>query len=103
MLRIQNRMLAKPDGAFTIGGGAVVSKSKQAFHGYGAWWVDANTIHFYCNDQHVGTVHPVTTHSKTPFDQPMHINMVRAAAPPARPRDAPRAVSSSRHDLASRR
>lgn len=160
-MQIRNRMLDKPDGRFTIGGGAVVSKSQdalygyyecrmkassismsstfwmsnrgkktkngrlaleldiqetvggpkrarkkdrtmsfnthvwldgkshakgghadvspptnEAFHTYGAWWVDAMTIHFYCDDKHVGTIRPDTRFSSTPFDQPMHLNMV---------------------------
>ncbi len=161
MMQIRNRMLDQPDGPFTIAGGAVVSKSEEAFfgyyecrmkasaismsstfwmsnrgrqtehgrvsleldiqetvggptrlprfaltmnsnthvwlggdstakgnhvevspstseafHTYGAWWVDATTVHFYHNDKLVGTVHPDTRLSETPFDQPMHVNMV---------------------------
>ncbi|RME92343.1 MAG: glycosyl hydrolase family protein [Verrucomicrobia bacterium] len=48
----------------------------EAFHTYGAWWVDANTIHFYLDGKYVFTVHPSTKFSPTPFDQPMHVNMV---------------------------
>lgn len=48
----------------------------EAFHTYACWWENATTVHFYLNDEHVGTVNPSTRHSETPFDQPMHINMV---------------------------
>jgi beta-glucanase (GH16 family) len=48
----------------------------EAFHTYGAWWVDANTIRFYLDDQYQFTVHPKTNYSATPFDRPMHVNMV---------------------------
>ena len=43
---------------------------------YGVWWVDANTVKFYHNDQYRFTIHPDTTFDKTPFDRPMHLNMV---------------------------
>jgi beta-glucanase (GH16 family) len=48
----------------------------EAFHVYGCWWENATTVHFYLNNEHVGTVHPSTHLSETPFDQPMHLNMV---------------------------
>ncbi|MDF7807180.1 family 16 glycosylhydrolase [Pontiellaceae bacterium B12219] len=48
----------------------------EAFHVYGCWWENATTVHFYCNGKYVGTVHPSTRYSATPFDSPMHINMV---------------------------
>lgn len=48
----------------------------EVFHTYACWWENATTVHFYCNDEHVGTVHPSTHLSETPFDEPMHVNMV---------------------------
>lgn len=48
----------------------------EAFHTYGVWWVDANTIKFYHNDEHKFTIHPSTEFDDTPFDRPMHMNLV---------------------------
>lgn len=50
--------------------------SGDAFHTYGAWWVDANTIKFYLNDEYKFTIHPKTNYVAAPFDHPMHVNMV---------------------------
>lgn len=59
----------------------------EAFHTYGAWWVDANAIRFYLDDQYQFTLHPKTNYSAAPFDRPMHVNMVVETydwmAPPA--------------------
>lgn len=54
----------------------ITPASDEAFHVYGCWWENATTVHFYWNGKHVGTVHPSTRYSETPFDSPMHINMV---------------------------
>ncbi len=51
-------------------------RADEDFNVYGAWWVDANTVHFYLNNQHVGTVEFDTTLIPHPFEHPMHINMV---------------------------
>lgn len=48
----------------------------EAFHVYGAWWVDANTVRFYHNGDHKFTLRPSTEFSETPFDRAMHLNMV---------------------------
>jgi beta-glucanase (GH16 family) len=48
----------------------------EAFHVYGVWWVDANTIKFYHNDEHKFTIFPSTEYDDTPFDRPMHMNLV---------------------------
>jgi len=48
----------------------------EAFHTYGAWWVDANTVRFYLDDAYVFTLEPNTKHAPVPFDRPMHVNMV---------------------------
>lgn len=52
------------------------TRSNEDFHTYGAWWVDANTVHFYLNNTHVGTVEVDTSLIPRPFEHPMHINMV---------------------------
>jgi len=48
----------------------------EAFHTYGAWWVDANTIRFYHNGKLKFTINPSTHYDKTPFDRPMYMNLV---------------------------
>jgi hypothetical protein len=50
--------------------------SGEAFHIYAAWWVDATTVKIYLNNEYQFTLHPSTEHSETPFDQPMHLNLV---------------------------
>lgn len=55
---------------------AVVPSAGEAYHVYAAWWVDANTVHFYLDDKFAFTLHPKTDHSPTPFNRPMHVNMV---------------------------
>jgi len=52
------------------------TSSDEAFYTYGAWWVDANTVHFYLNDEPVGTVQFDTSLLDAPFQYPMHLNMV---------------------------
>ncbi|WP_168564903.1 family 16 glycosylhydrolase [Crateriforma spongiae] len=46
------------------------------FHIYGVWWVDANTAHFYHNDEFQFTLHPDTSIVSEPFTDPMQLNMV---------------------------
>lgn len=69
-----------PRATYSVGDHVVVSPPSpevgEAFHVYGAWWVDARTVHFYHNDQFVYTVHPSTHVVSHPFDRPMQINMV---------------------------
>ena len=60
----------------TPGDARITPASGEAFHVYGAWWVDANTIKFYHNDQYKFTIHPSTKFDDTPFDRPMQMNMV---------------------------
>lgn len=55
---------------------ALSPPTDETFHTYGCWWENASTVHFYCNDQHVGTVTPSTIYAETPFDHPMQLNMV---------------------------
>ena len=74
----------------------------EAFHTYGAWWVDANTVKFYLDDQYQFTVHPATNYSTTPFDRPMHVNMVCETydwmAPPALSDLTNRAINTAHYD-----
>jgi hypothetical protein len=46
------------------------------FHVYGAWWVDANTIHFYHDNQYAYTINPSTKFKDKPFSRPMFMNLV---------------------------
>lgn len=46
------------------------------FHTYGCWWVDANTLMFYADGEHVATVEPDTDFDPEPFDHPMRMNLV---------------------------
>ena len=73
--------LAKP------GRAPLSTPAGDAFHTYAAWWVDARTIKFYLDDQYQFTLHPSTKYSATPFNRPMHVNMVVETydwmAPPA--------------------
>lgn len=62
--------------AFISQNAPLPSPANETFHVYGAWWVDANTIHYYLNDVLVFTLHPSTEYSATPFDQPMYVNLV---------------------------
>lgn len=48
----------------------------EAFHVYGVWWVDANTMHFYHNNELKFTLHPNTDFHSTPFENPMQLNLV---------------------------
>lgn len=48
----------------------------EAFHTYGCWWVDANTMKFYLDGKYVYTITPPTDIDPTPFDHPMFVNMV---------------------------
>ncbi|MEM6316906.1 MAG: family 16 glycoside hydrolase [Bacteroidota bacterium] len=49
----------------------VVPPVHKAYHTYGCWWVDANTIHYYLDGEYKFTVHP-----KKPFDHPMYMHLV---------------------------
>ncbi len=74
----------------------------EAFHTYGAWWVDATTVRFYLDDQYQFTVHPSTKFSATPFDRPMHVNMVCETydwmAPPALSDLTNRAINTTHYE-----
>ena len=38
--------------------------------------MDANTVRIYLDDKYQFTMHPSTKYSDTPFNRPMHVNMV---------------------------
>ncbi len=48
----------------------------EDFHTYGCWWIDAKTMKFYLDGKYVYSIEPSTELDKTPFDQPMVLNMV---------------------------
>ncbi len=48
----------------------------EAFHEYGAWWVDANTVHYYCDGTYRFMLRPNATRSPTPLNRPMYLNLV---------------------------
>jgi beta-glucanase (GH16 family) len=64
-------------GAFSAPGQiAITPPSGDDFHVYGAWWVDANTVRFYHNNEYAFTINPSTACGANPLDRPMQINMV---------------------------
>ncbi len=64
-------------GSASEGGQCAISPAvNEAFHIYGCWWLDANTIKFYHNGEYKFTIHPSTKFSETPFDKPMYMHMV---------------------------
>ena len=62
---------AKKGASTDLGG-----KVDEAFHRYGCWWVDADTMHFYLDGELVQTIDFPTDLDDTPFDQPMFVNLV---------------------------
>ena len=55
---------------------AAIKLSSEAFHTYGLWWVDANTLHFYYDGEYRFTVHPSTKYNAQPFARPMYMHLV---------------------------
>ena len=61
----------------SAGGSCPISPAaNEAFHVYGCWWVDANTIKFYHNGEYKFTVHPDTSLNPEPFSRPMYMHLV---------------------------
>lgn len=61
----------------SVGGNCpIVPPANEAFHIYGCWWVDANTLKFYLDGKYQFTIHPSTYFSEHPFDRPMYMHMV---------------------------
>lgn len=48
----------------------------EAYHVYGCWWVDANTIKIYLDGEYRTTMHPSTFFRDTPFNRPMYMHLV---------------------------
>ena len=42
--------------------------ANEAYHVYGCWWIDANTIKIYLDGEYQFTMNPSTEYSETPFD-----------------------------------
>ncbi len=57
-------------------GSAAIERSAEAFHTYGLWWVDVNTMHFYYDGKFVFTIHPSTRYNPQPFARPMYMHLV---------------------------
>lgn len=55
---------------------ADIEPSAEAFHTYGLWWVDANTMHCYYDGKFLFTIHPDTQYNPQPFARPMYMHMV---------------------------
>lgn len=55
---------------------ALRSGIADEFHTYGCWWVDANTIRFYADGEHVYTIHPATDFDEAPFRHPLFVSFV---------------------------
>jgi len=50
--------------------------ANEAYHVYGCWWVDANTIKIYLDGKYQFTINPSTYYKEQPFDKPMYMHMV---------------------------
>ena len=50
--------------------------ANEAYHVYGCWWVDANTIKIYLDGEYRTTMHPSTFFRETPFNKPMYMHLV---------------------------
>lgn len=48
----------------------------EAFHTYGCWWVDENTLKFYLDGKYQYTINPSTHFRPKPFDRPMYMHLV---------------------------
>jgi len=74
----------------------------EAFHTYAAWWVDANTVKLYLDDQYQFTLHPSTNYSAAPFNRPMRVNLVVETydwqAPPSQAEVSNSAINSTYYD-----
>ncbi|BAM03922.1 family 16 glycosylhydrolase [Phycisphaera mikurensis] len=46
------------------------------FHTYGCWWVDATTMHFFLDGEHVHTIEVSTEVEPEPMNKPMFLNAV---------------------------
>ncbi len=50
--------------------------SADAFHRYGCWWVDANTVKLYYDGKYMYTIKASTEFTETPLEHPMFMHLV---------------------------
>ncbi|TGV00253.1 family 16 glycosylhydrolase [Flavivirga rizhaonensis] len=50
--------------------------ANEAYHVYGCWWVDANTIKIYLDGVYQFTMNPSTDYRSHPFNKPMYMHLV---------------------------
>ncbi|MDF9796466.1 hypothetical protein OKW21_001729 [Catalinimonas alkaloidigena] len=55
---------------------AISPAANEAYHVYGCWWIDENTLKFYLDGEHKFTVNPSTHFRDKPFNRPMYMHMV---------------------------
>ncbi|WP_430932667.1 family 16 glycosylhydrolase [Saccharicrinis sp. 156] len=61
----------------SVGGNCpIVPASNEAFHTYGCWWKDANTLLFYLDGEYKFTIKPSTEFNDKPFNRPMYMHLV---------------------------
>ncbi len=61
----------------SVGGNCpIIPAANEAFHTYGCWWVDANTLKFYLDGEYKFTVNPSTHFRDQPFNRPMYMHLV---------------------------
>lgn len=61
----------------SVGGNCpIIPAASEAFHTYGCWWIDANTIKYYLDGEYKFTVNPSTFYRDKPFNQPMYMHLV---------------------------
>lgn len=55
---------------------AIIPPANEAYHVYGCWWVDANTIKIYLDGVYQFTMNPSTHYRENPFNKPMYMHLV---------------------------
>lgn len=61
----------------SAGGNCEISPpANEAFHVYGCWWKDANTLDFYHNGEYKFTINPSTKYDEKPYRHPMYMMLV---------------------------
>jgi len=64
------------DGPGPRNGSAAIERTSDAYHTYGLWWIDANTLKFYYDGRYMFTIHPGMKYNPQPFARPMYMHMV---------------------------
>lgn len=54
----------------------IIPAADEAYHVYGCWWVDANTIKIYLDGVYQYTMKPSTAFRNDPFNRPMYMHLV---------------------------